>query len=133
VQSECGDSKRNSRKRVVLSMQEERHEQLYLFMKKHHEEFMADAKLRQLFHLYNTNSVEGINKFLTEFFPKDRTYRQTIENQARVYLAVGLQSIGYRQVYKRTFELKGIKLMEDDMTSLFLRSEDIMQLWRQEN
>jgi hypothetical protein len=56
-----------------------------------------------------------------------------IENQGRAYLAVGLQSIGYRTVYEWIFALTGIKLVEDDMTSLFLRaSEDMMKLWRQE-
>ena len=97
---------------------------MYLFMKKHHDEFMADDKLRQLFHEYDTNNVEGFNKFLTKFLSKDRTYCNTIENKARCMLAAGLQSIGYRQFYERVFELTGIKLSENNMTSLLLRSED---------
>jgi hypothetical protein len=74
---------------------------MYLFMKRHHEEFMKEEKLRQLFHGYDTNNVEGFNKFLTKFLPKDRTYCQTIENKARSMLAVCLQSIGYRKTYER--------------------------------
>jgi hypothetical protein len=51
------------------------------------------------------DSMEGFNKFLTKFVPKDITYCKTIYNQGREYLAVGLQSIGYRQVNKRFFAL----------------------------
>ncbi len=92
---------------------------------------MEDTKLRQLKHEYDTNNVEGFNKFLTKFLPKDRTYCRTIENKARSYLAVSLQSIGYRQFYSRLFELAGVPLEPDDVTSLFLRSEDQEKLWRQ--
>jgi hypothetical protein len=51
----------------------ERNKELYLVLKKHHEEFMEESKLRQLFHSYDTNTVEGFNKFLTKFLLKDRT------------------------------------------------------------
>jgi hypothetical protein len=51
------------------------------------------------------DSMEGFNKFILKFLPNDITYCKTIDNQGRVYLAVGLQSIGYRQVYKRVFAL----------------------------
>jgi hypothetical protein len=63
---------------------------------------MEDTKLQQLFHQYDVNSVEqGFNKLLTKFLPKDITYCRTIENQMRAHLpTVGLQLIGYRQVYK---------------------------------
>jgi hypothetical protein len=108
----------------------ERNKELYLVLKKHHEEFMEESKLRQLFHRYDTNTVEGFNKFLTKFLPKDRTYCQTIENQARTMLAVSLQSIGYRQFYQRVFALTGMNLEEDGITNIFLRSEDSEKLWR---
>jgi hypothetical protein len=108
----------------------ERNKELYLVLKKHHEEFMEESKLRQLFHTYDTNTVEGFNKFLTKFLPKDRTYCQTIENKARTMLAAGLQSVGYRQFYERVFSLTGIKMRDDDITNLFLRSEDSQKMWR---
>jgi hypothetical protein len=108
----------------------ERNKELYLFLKSHHEQFMEETKLRQLYHQYDTNMVEGFNKFLTKFLPKDKTYCKTIENKARSMLAVGLQSIGYRQLYRRVFELTGIPIELDDITSLFLRDEDADKLWR---
>jgi hypothetical protein len=59
-----------------------------------------------------------------------RTYCQTIENKARTMVAAGLQSIGYQQLYEHVFSLTGIQLREDDITSLFLCSEDSEKLWR---
>jgi hypothetical protein len=107
-----------------------RNKELYEFLKKHHEQFMDETKLRQLWHQYDTNNVEAFNKFLTKFLPKDKTYCQTIENKTRSMLAVGLQSIGYRQFYTRLFERSGIDLRDDDITSLYLRKEDADKLWR---
>jgi len=92
---------------------------------------MEETKLRQLWHQYDTNVVEGFNKFLTKFLPKDKTYAQTIENKARSMLAVGLQSVGYRQFYSRVFARTGIDIVENDITGLFLRKEDADKLWRQ--
>jgi hypothetical protein len=112
-------------------MCKERNKELYLFMKKHHEQFMEESKLRQLFHQYDTNNVEGFNKCLTKFLPKDMTYCQTIENKVRALLAAGLQSIGYRKFYEHCFALTGIDVQEDDITSLFLRSEDADKLFCQ--
>jgi hypothetical protein len=99
-------------------------------MKKHHEKFMEDSKLRQLWHKCDANNVEAFNKFLTKFLSKDKTHCQTIENKARSMLAVGLQSVGHRQFYELVFSRTGVVLEEDDMTSLFLRKEDADKLWR---
>jgi hypothetical protein len=105
-----------------------RNKELYLFLKKHHNKLMVDAKLWQLYHQHDTNNVEGFNKFLTNFLTKDRTYCQTIENKTRSLLAVGLQSIGCRQLYNRVFALTGINLRDDDITNLFFCSEDAEKL-----
>ena len=104
---------------------------MYEFMKKHHEEFMQEDKLKQLYHLYDTQKVEGFNKLLTKLLHKDKTYCQTIENKAHIHLAVGLQSVGYADFYKRVFAIIGVSVAKDDVTSLFFGSEDIAKLGRQ--
>jgi hypothetical protein len=109
----------------------ERNKDMYEFMSKNHEIFMEEDKLKQLFHMYDTQNVEGFNKLITKFLPKDKTYCQTIENKVRVHLAAGIQSVGYDNFYKRVFELTGIKGVEDDMTTLFFGSEDSGKLFRQ--
>jgi hypothetical protein len=107
-----------------------RNKDMYAFMKGNHEQFMKDDKLRQLFHEYDTQKVEGFNKLLTKFLPKDKTYCRTIENDARVHLAVG--PVGYQQFYKRVFELTRIESVDDDITDLFFRSEDADKLFREQ-
>jgi hypothetical protein len=94
--------------------------ELYLFLKRHYEQFLEEKKLCQLYHQYDTNNVKGFNNLLTMFLPKDKTYCQTIEKKARSMLAMGLQSVGYRQLYQRIFALTGIRLEVNDITSLFL-------------
>jgi hypothetical protein len=107
-----------------------KNKKLYEFLKEHHDKFMEETKLRQLWHEYDTNLVEAFNKFLTKFLPKDKTYCQTIENKARSMVAAGLQSVGYQQFYSRVFERTGIEMSEDDITGYFLRKEDADKLWR---
>jgi hypothetical protein len=107
-----------------------RNKELYLCLKQHHEKFMEESKLCQLWHRYDTNLVEAFNEFLTKFLPKDKTHCQTMENKARSMIVVGLQSIGYRQFYTRVFERTGIQSSEEDITGCFLRKEDADKLWR---
>ncbi len=47
-------------------------------------------------------------------------------------IAVGLQSVGYWEFYERVFQLTGITPTKDDITSLFLASEDNDKLYREE-
>jgi hypothetical protein len=76
-----------------------------------------------LFHQHDTQKVEGFNKLLTKFLQKDKTHCQTIENEAKCHLAVGIQSVGCVEFHRRIFELTGIVSVDDDVTSLFLGSE----------
>lgn len=77
-------------------------------MEKIHQDFMEEAKLKQLFHEYDTNSVEDFDCFLTKFLPKDKTYCQTKQNETCVYLAVSLQFLGFKKFYKHLFEKEAL-------------------------
>jgi hypothetical protein len=57
--------------------------------------------LDEMLHEWDTNIVEGLNKFLTKFLHKDRTYAMTIENEVRIHLAFAIDSDGYTDVYER--------------------------------
>jgi hypothetical protein len=94
--------------------------ELYLFLKKHDDKFMVDAKLRQLYHQYDTNNVEGCNNI----FAEGQHLLSDDWKQTRSLLAVGLQSIGYRKFYNHVFALTGINLRDHD----FFRSEDAEKL-----
>jgi hypothetical protein len=65
-----------------------------LFKNKHHDKFMEEGALKN-----NTNHVEGFNGLIRKFLPKDRTYCKTIETMFRIYLAMGIQSVGYHKFY----------------------------------
>ncbi len=60
-----------------------------------------------MLHEWDTNMVEGLNKFFTKFLPKERTYAMRIENKVRIYLAVAIDSVGYTDVYERIAEKTG--------------------------
>ena len=61
-----------------------------------------------MLHEWDTNIVEGMNKFFTNFLPKDRTYCMTIENKVRLYLAISIDSVGYLETYRRIAEKTGL-------------------------
>jgi hypothetical protein len=56
-----------------------------------HEGFVEMDKLVQLFHGWDTNSIETFKKVLTKFLQKDRTYCNMIENKARIHLALAIK------------------------------------------
>jgi hypothetical protein len=99
-------------------------------LKKHRQEVSEETKLHQLWHQCCTNLVKAFNKFLTKFLPTDKTCCQTIENKARSMVVVGTQSIGCQQLCSRAFERAGVEMLENDITGLFLRTEDADKLWR---
>jgi hypothetical protein len=66
--------------------------------------------LKEMLHEWDTNIVEGMNKFFTKFLPKDRTFAMTIENKVRLYLAVSIDSVGYTEVYRRIAEKTGLTI-----------------------
>jgi hypothetical protein len=68
--------------------------------------------LGEMLHQWDTNIVEGLNKFFTKFLHKDRTYTLTIENKVRIYLAVAIDSVGYTDVYERIAKKTGFTYCE---------------------
>jgi hypothetical protein len=78
----------------------------YSQVKKIFEEFYE--QLEEMLHCWDTNIVEGMNKFFTKFLPKDRTYAMTIENKVRIHLAVAIDSVGYTEVYQRLAKKTGL-------------------------
>jgi hypothetical protein len=57
----------------------EKNNKFYLQVKALFEEFYGG--LEEMMHQWDTNIVEGLNKFFTNFLPKDRTLVMTIENK----------------------------------------------------
>jgi hypothetical protein len=82
----------------------------YLQVKELFEEFYQ--MLEEMMHEWDTNTVEGMNKFFTKFLPKDRTYAMMIENKVQLYLAIAIDLVGYLEVYCRIGEEMGLTICE---------------------
>ena len=85
-------------------------------------------KIKEIHHPWNSNIVEGFNKFITKFIPKDKQFNQTIEYKSRIHLAVCIDSIGYSSTYDRLFQKLGIKNSHN--LNLFLDSKDKQKLYK---
>jgi hypothetical protein len=86
----------------------------YLQVKELFDEFYK--LLDEMMHGWDTNIVEGMNKFFTKFLPKDQTFAMTIENMVRLYLAISIDSVGYTEVYRRLGEKTGLTISEVNRT-----------------
>jgi hypothetical protein len=91
---------------------------------------MKEDSLWELHHPHDTNHLEAFkNKFITKFLPNEQTpLYQMIENKARIYLAMSIQSIGYQCFYRRLFTPTGIR-PETEFAPLYLGSEDNSRKW----
>jgi hypothetical protein len=122
-----GDSR--EKHSLCLRCKTKNHE-MYAKFKEYHEAFTDKDKLVQLFHGWDTNTVESFKKRLTKFLPKDRTFwNTTIENKARIHVALGLQSVGYKHFYQQLLKGTGIK-GDGHFTNLYVRAEDRMHAWK---
>jgi hypothetical protein len=92
----------------------EKNNSFYLQVKVIFDEFYGG--LHEMMHKWDTNIVEGLNKFFTKFLPKDRTLAMTIENKVRLYLAICIDSIGYYETYRRLSEKTGIRYCKVQQT-----------------
>ena len=97
AKNKSGDELREAR---LSYRNKDDHGTLYVQVKRIMDPFLEEENLWEIHHPYDTNIVEGFNKFLTKFLPKDRTYALTTENKAQIYLAILIDSVGYEQGYK---------------------------------
>jgi hemerythrin len=107
----------------------EKKKYLYVHFKKHHGDFMEEGEpLCELHHPNHMEHVEGFIKLMTKIFQKDWTYCNTIKNKVSKYLAICIQSIGYRWFYQRLFQLTGFHV-DAEFTLLHPHSEDQAKEW----
>ena len=81
------------------------HTKMYQQVRDNHDTFMTEEALRQLHHPYHTNNCEGFMWNVASLCPKTKHYCRTINYEARCFLAVGTNSLGYEQYYDRLFQL----------------------------
>jgi hypothetical protein len=71
---------------------------------------MTEEGLSDLYHDVHSNKCESINGFVTKFLPKKKHFCRTIANPGRRYLALGIDSLGYEEYYRRLFIKLGLDM-----------------------
>jgi hypothetical protein len=92
---------------------------------------MTDSSLWELWHEVHSNKCESLNEFITNFLPKHKHYCRTIINEARTYVAISINLVGFQEYYRRLFERLGI--LERTITSKHLRRLDHRRQWKAEH
>jgi hypothetical protein len=104
---------------------------LYLQCRAYHDAYTTDSSLWELWHEVHSNKCESLNGFITKILPKHKHYCGTIINEARTYVAISIDSVGYKEYYHRLFERLGIE--ETTITSEHLRRLDHRRQWKAEH
>ena len=71
--------------------------------------YMSEKALQEINHKYNTNKSKFFNKLVTKFVPKTSYLCSTIAGKSCVYVAAGIESIGYVTYYSMLCHLLGIE------------------------
>ena len=95
------------------------------------EPFIKEDMLKMLWHRYDTNVNEAMNRSVSSFAPKDRTFCRTMSLQTRVSIAAGVQILGHYRFWKEVLAAHGIQKMGDSMENL-LRNRDRENKYRNE-
>ena len=78
-------------------------------MKDIHHLYLTEAHLSEIHHLFDTNRNKLFNKLVTKFVPKTSYMCRSICGKGRVYIAAGVDSVGYRQYYNTLYDMLGIR------------------------
>jgi hypothetical protein len=69
------------------------HPKLYKDLCQTVEHFTETKKLRECHHGYSCQRNESLNRLISQFVPKDRTFCQSMSLTSRICLAVGIDSV----------------------------------------
>ena len=81
--------------------------------------YITEEALRMLAHPYTTQSNEAMNKSVSAFAPKEKTFSKTESLDTRVGIAAGIQILGYHDFWVLIFEDYGMRT--DDNLRKFLK------------
>jgi hypothetical protein len=84
------------------------------------ERFVSEEKLRECHHGFSSQKNESMNKLISRYVPKDRTFSQSMSLASRICLAVGVDSVGHESYYKRLLGNMNISLPKN--TTIMLRN-----------
>jgi hypothetical protein len=79
------------------------------------EVYCTDECLKEVHHKWHTNKCESMHQFITKFVRKCYHLCRSIVGKARMYLAVGLDSVGYEEYYRSILYL--LEFEYDEITT----------------
>jgi hypothetical protein len=82
----------------------------------HHQAFTTEDALKEIFHELHSNKCESLNGMITKFIPKVKHLCRTLSNKSRTYMAIGLDSVGYEEYFRRLFILLGLEVTQTTTT-----------------
>jgi hypothetical protein len=94
------------------------HPKLYKDLCQIVEHFTETEKLRECHHGYSSQKNESLNRLISQFVPKDRTYCQSMSLTSRICLAVGIDSGGHKKYYQCIFDRMNTSLPSNTRTML---------------
>ena len=96
-----------------------KHASVYNKLTKLYEPYITIDALKMLHHPFSTQKNEAMNKSVSAFAPKGKTFSRTESLDTRVGVAAGIQVLGYELFWDKVFH--AFDLVMDDKLRLFLR------------
>ena len=84
--------------------------------------FLSHDMLSMLWHTSDTNLNEAMNRSISSFAPKDRTFSRTMSLNTRVCIAVGVNILGHYEFWKKVLDRLGVKM--SDSLEILLKRRD---------
>ena len=72
--------------------------------------YITREMLTMLWHTYDTNLNEAMNRSVSAFAPKDRTFCRSMSLTTRISIAAGVQLVGHYKYWEMMLERQGIKM-----------------------
>ena len=87
-----------------------RHTNMYQKISKAYQPYITEKYLRQLHHPWTTQTNEALNKSVSSYAPKDRTFSTTKSLKTRVDIAASVQVSGQSVLWNRTLPRFNVKV-----------------------
>jgi hypothetical protein len=97
----------------------EHEKELYKQIKDKTRRFLTREMLESCYHCYDSQKNEAMNKKVSKYAPKNRTYSRTLSLRSRVCMAVGTDGAGTKRFFEKVFREAGIPV--NKKTSTFLK------------
>ena len=89
------------RKKSGYYRDKERHKTAYAKICEAYSSYITRDMLRMLHHSWSTQKNESLNKSVSSYAPKDRTYSRTNSLDTRIAIAGAIKIVGYYQLWKK--------------------------------